>query len=119
MIRYDDLSCCTLPMTVRFCYDSIDFSPGHVMFLGTTSSIESVDPALRRPGRFDREIEIPVPTPNQRLAILKVFISYVVSFHEENVLAGNCLNDFHYFHHSHSSLFAPADPTPSLLTHAY
>ncbi|MGA8536114.1 MAG: AAA family ATPase, partial [Thermoplasmata archaeon] len=33
---------------------------------------EAIDPALRRPGRFDREIEIGVPTPEGRLEILQI-----------------------------------------------
>ena len=32
------------------------------MVLGTTSKPDVIDPALRRPGRFDREIEIGVPS---------------------------------------------------------
>lgn len=38
--------------------------------LGTTNNASAVDPALRRPGRFDREVYIGVPTAAQRLSIL-------------------------------------------------
>jgi transitional endoplasmic reticulum ATPase len=47
-------------------------SRGHVVVIGATNIPEMIDPALRRPGRFDREIAIPVPNAEGRLAILKV-----------------------------------------------
>lgn len=47
-------------------------SRGHVIVIGATNIPEMVDPALRRPGRFDREISIPVPNAEGRLSILKV-----------------------------------------------
>jgi len=45
---------------------------GHVIVIGATNIPEMIDPALRRPGRFDREISIPVPHADGRLAILKI-----------------------------------------------
>ncbi|HSF27454.1 MAG TPA: CDC48 family AAA ATPase [Nitrosopumilaceae archaeon] len=45
---------------------------GQVIVLGATNRPESVDPALRRPGRFDREIEISVPNADGRLEILHI-----------------------------------------------
>jgi len=45
---------------------------GKVIVIGATNVPEMVDPALRRPGRFDREIAIPVPDEEGRLAILKI-----------------------------------------------
>ncbi len=47
-------------------------SRGKVIVIGATNRVNSVDPALRRPGRFDREIEISVPTRKGRLDILKI-----------------------------------------------
>lgn len=47
-------------------------SRGRVIIIGATNRINSVDPALRRPGRFDREIEISVPSKEGRLDILKI-----------------------------------------------
>ncbi len=47
-------------------------SRGHVIVIGATNIPEMIDPALRRPGRFDREIAIPVPNAEGRLSILKV-----------------------------------------------
>ncbi len=45
---------------------------GHVIVIGATNIPEMLDPALRRPGRFDREIVIPVPNAEGRLTILKI-----------------------------------------------
>ncbi len=45
---------------------------GQVIVIGATNRIEAVDPALRRPGRFDREIEIGVPDREGRFEILQI-----------------------------------------------
>ena len=45
---------------------------GRVVVVGATNRVNAIDPALRRPGRFDREIEINVPDKEGRLAILKI-----------------------------------------------
>ena len=45
---------------------------GQVVVIGATNRINALDPALRRPGRFDREIEIGVPDRNGRLEVLQV-----------------------------------------------
>jgi transitional endoplasmic reticulum ATPase len=45
---------------------------GHVIVMGATNIPEILDPALRRPGRFDREIEIGVPNTQARLQILRI-----------------------------------------------
>ena len=45
---------------------------GKVVVIGATNRINAIDPALRRPGRFDREIEIGVPDRNGRLEILQI-----------------------------------------------
>ena len=47
-------------------------SRGKVVVIGATNRVNAVDPALRRPGRFDREIEIGVPDRNGRLEILQI-----------------------------------------------
>ena len=47
-------------------------SRGKVVVIGATNRINALDPALRRPGRFDREIEVGVPGKEGRLAILKI-----------------------------------------------
>ncbi len=45
---------------------------GNVIVLGATNRPDSVDPALRRPGRFDREFEITVPNEDERFEILQI-----------------------------------------------
>ena len=45
---------------------------GQVIVIGATNIPEVLDPALRRPGRFDREIEIGVPNNQARLQILRI-----------------------------------------------
>jgi transitional endoplasmic reticulum ATPase len=47
-------------------------SRGQVIVIGATNRPDSLDPALRRPGRFDREIEIGVPNQKARLEILQI-----------------------------------------------
>ena len=47
-------------------------SRGEVVVIGATNVPEMVDPALRRPGRFDRELEIGVPDERARLEILRI-----------------------------------------------
>ncbi|HLN34962.1 MAG TPA: CDC48 family AAA ATPase [Nitrososphaeraceae archaeon] len=47
-------------------------SRGKVVVIGATNRINAIDPALRRPGRFDREIEIGVPDKEGRFEILQI-----------------------------------------------
>ncbi len=47
-------------------------SRGKVVVIGATNRPDSIDPALRRPGRFDREIEIGIPDRQGRLEILQI-----------------------------------------------
>jgi len=47
-------------------------SRGKVVVIGATNRPNSIDPALRRPGRFDREVELRAPDKNGRLQILKI-----------------------------------------------
>jgi len=47
-------------------------SRGKVIVIGATNRVNSIDPALRRPGRFDREIAINVPDKDGRMAILQI-----------------------------------------------
>ena len=48
-------------------------SRGQVIVIGATNIPNVLDPALRRPGRFDREIEIGIPDKNGRLEILNIY----------------------------------------------
>ena len=51
--------------------DGFDVASG-IVVLGATNRPEVLDPALLRPGRFDRQVVIPLPTLNERAAILAV-----------------------------------------------
>src|ERR1035441_6119881 len=51
--------------------DRLDMAQG-IVVLGATNRPEVLDPALLRPGRFDRQITIPLPTLGERAAILAV-----------------------------------------------
>jgi len=53
------------------CMDGLK-NRGRVVVIGATNMPNSLDPALRRPGRFDREINIGVPDKKGRLEILKI-----------------------------------------------
>ena len=56
---------------------------GKVVVIAATNRIDSIDPALRRPGRFDREIEIGIPDKDGRMQILEI--------HTRNVPLGDDL----------------------------
>lgn len=47
-------------------------SRAHVIVIAATNLPNALDPALRRPGRFDREVVIPIPDRHGRLAILEI-----------------------------------------------
>lgn len=47
-------------------------SRGKVVVIAATNIVDSLDPALRRPGRFDREVDIGVPNKEGRFKILKI-----------------------------------------------
>jgi transitional endoplasmic reticulum ATPase len=47
---------------------------GQVVVIGATNRVDAIDPALRRPGRFDREIEIGVPDRVDRMEILQIHV---------------------------------------------
>jgi transitional endoplasmic reticulum ATPase len=50
---------------------------GQVIVMAATNRPNALDPALRRPGRFDREIEISLPNEEGRLEILQIHIRYM------------------------------------------
>ncbi|NQT80393.1 MAG: CDC48 family AAA ATPase [Candidatus Aminicenantes bacterium] len=49
-------------------------SRGQIIVIAATNIPNAVDPALRRPGRFDREIGFPIPDKNARLEIIQIHI---------------------------------------------
>ena len=53
--------------------------PAHVVVMATTNQIERVESSLRRPGRFDREVEISVPTASERK---EVRLPYMVAYRD-------------------------------------
>ncbi|MDA7968577.1 MAG: AAA family ATPase [Gammaproteobacteria bacterium] len=48
-------------------------SRGNVVVMAATNMPDSIDPALRRPGRFDREVEIGIPDEAERREILSIY----------------------------------------------
>ena len=61
------------------CLDSINHKPLqlHVVAIATTNRLDSVNASLRRPCRFDIEIEITVPSMNERKEILDILLKDV------------------------------------------
>ncbi|ORX55872.1 AAA-domain-containing protein [Piromyces finnis] len=57
--------------------ESLNKKSNHVVLIGTTNRPNSIDEALRRPGRFDREVEIGIPTAESRKEILEVLLRNV------------------------------------------
>jgi len=64
---------------------------GKVVVIGATNRPNSIDPALRRPGRFDREVEISVPDKQGRLSILKIHTRNMPMEHWNSVSAGKIM----------------------------
>ncbi|CAB3409352.1 unnamed protein product [Caenorhabditis bovis] len=54
--------------------DGLD-SRGEVVVIGATNRLDTIDPALRRPGRFDRELRFSLPDVNARRQILNIHTS--------------------------------------------
>lgn len=79
--------------------DGLD-NRGEVIVIGATNRIDAIDPALRRPGRFDRELFFPLPSRKEREEILKVHVTqwdakpndHLVSYLAEHAI-GYCGSD--------------------------
>ncbi|KAF7492657.1 Nuclear valosin-containing protein-like, partial [Sarcoptes scabiei] len=59
------------------CIDDLSATDGSsdgIMIIGATNRPDSLDPALRRAGRFDREIALGIPSEKSRLNILKILL---------------------------------------------
>ena len=61
-------------------------SRGKVVVIAATNVPNILDPELRRPGRFDREIEIGVPSKEGRLNILKIHTRNMPMYTKENII---------------------------------
>ncbi|MBI1935334.1 AAA family ATPase [Candidatus Woesearchaeota archaeon] len=61
-------------------------SRGKVVVIAASNVPNILDPALRRPGRFDREIEIGVPSKDGRLNILKIHTRNMPMYNKENLV---------------------------------
>ena len=64
----------------------------HVIVMGATNRPNSIDPALRRFGRFDREIEIGVPDEVGRLEVLRIHTKNM-KLAEEVILLSSALHE--------------------------
>ena len=53
-----------------------------IIVIGATNRIDAIDPALRRPGRFDRELYFPLPCYTARKEILSVRVNYNITIIE-------------------------------------
>jgi transitional endoplasmic reticulum ATPase len=75
---------------------------GQVVIIGATNRVDAIDPALRRPGRFDREIEIGIPDKGDRLEILQI--------HTRGVPLGEDVDEqFMEYLANHTQAFVGAD----------
>ncbi|KAK4423680.1 Cell division control protein 48B [Sesamum alatum] len=52
---------------------SLSTSGYHVVVVASTNRVDAIDPALRRAGRFDAEVEVSTPNENERCQILKLY----------------------------------------------
>lgn len=52
------------------------FPRGEVIIIGATNRLDAVDPALRRAGRFDRELHFPPPHASARRDILDIYTKH-------------------------------------------
>jgi AAA family ATPase len=64
----------TLMDGVEPLHSDVELSSSRVFVIAATSKPNSLDSALRRPGRFDVELEVPAPTAQQREAILTAIL---------------------------------------------
>ena len=60
---------------------------------GLLCRVDAVDPALRRSGRFDAEIEVSTPTEEERFQILKVKVHNLIFVH---VIWSDCVGNMHW-----------------------
>jgi transitional endoplasmic reticulum ATPase len=106
-----------------------DDTRGTLIVVAATNHANSIDAALRRPGRFDRELYMSVPDVAQRLAILQLYTKHMHLHSDINLqtIANRCigyvgadleavcreaamiaLHDYHMAHSSSSTTALPA-----------
>lgn len=56
-----------------------------IIFLGATNRLDSIDPAVLRPGRFDRKVYFRLPTIQERVEILKYYIDKIKAAPDLNI----------------------------------
>ncbi|KAG8196814.1 hypothetical protein JTE90_027530 [Oedothorax gibbosus] len=66
--------------------DGLD-NRGEIVIIGATNRLDAIDPALRRPGRFDRELLFPLPPFQAREQILKIITKDWIPPLEESLLS--------------------------------
>ncbi|KAG9151928.1 hypothetical protein Leryth_002194 [Lithospermum erythrorhizon] len=52
---------------------SMSSAASHVVVVASTNRVDAIDPALRRSGRFDAEVEVTTPSEEERFQILKLY----------------------------------------------
>ena len=57
---------------IATCMDELTHSEKQIVVIGCTSRPETIDSALRRAGRFERELTIGVPNEEERIEIMKI-----------------------------------------------
>ncbi|CAN4112669.1 unnamed protein product [Withania somnifera] len=80
LVKPDDAEGTALPTDKRKSKTKSEESngePGYVLVIGATNRPDAIDPALRRPGRFDREIVLGIPDENARVQILSVLTRHL------------------------------------------
>lgn len=73
---HHDLVHASVVSTLLALMDGLDCKPG-VIVIGATNRIEDIDPALRRPGRFDKELHFTLPSYK---VLIKIAVSLFVYF---------------------------------------
>ncbi|KAK6532342.1 AAA+-type ATPase [Arthrobotrys megalospora] len=72
--------------------DDDEKETSRVIVIAATNRPNGIDPALRRPGRFDLEIEIPIPDAKSRLEILKLLLKDVETEFDKSIDGGHITN---------------------------
>lgn len=67
-----DKNLTTIVAQLLTCMDGLNRN--NVFVIGATNRINAIDPAFRRPGRFDLEFEVPLPAANARFDILQKYV---------------------------------------------